>query len=385
MMKVNIAVSGQFHYYNYVRYLEKRGVLNRYYYAHRLTTNEKALGVKKSRLVNIWIKEYLLQAHSQLIPRLGSEALKPFYRQIWEIGAMANWSRCDILHIMLHGGGRHLIRKAKAEGSVIVGEPVNAHPDILNEILNGEWERLKLKRANKRTRAQRQILDEVNSADRLLVASNFLKRSYVEKGFPESSIDVLPYGVDLARFSMATNSEIKKNKFRVVCVAGINVRKGIVDLLEAWKILNIPDGELLLIGRPSTEMLPVLAKYDGLFKHIPFVPNNELKGYLTASTVFVLPSLEDGFGLACSEAMACGLPVIATFNTGAAELIEENVSGYVVPIRSPELIAEKLELLYQNREKAHCMGKASAEKVRSLYSWEGYADKLVDYYREILN
>lgn len=383
-MKVNIAVSGKFHFHNYVRFLDAQGVLNRFYYAHKLSTNADVLGVKAEKLVNIWIKEYLLQAHSQFLPRLGSEAFKPFYRKIWEIGSLTRWLPCDVLHIMLHGGGRGLIRRAKSERSLIIGEPVNAHPDIQNDILNIEWDRLKIRRSHKRTLAQKQILDEVGMADRLLVASHFLKRSYVEKGFSADLIEVLPYGVDLTRFSPPDTDRDISKQFRVVCVAGINVRKGIIDLLDAWNRLNFPDAELLLIGRVSSEMLPVLQKYAGEFKHIPFVPNRELRRYFEASTVFVLPSLEDGFGLVCTEAMACGLPVITTTNTGAAELIDNDVSGYVVPIRSPEVIAEKLEILYRDREKARCMGNAAAEKVRSLYGWEGYADKLIHVYEASL-
>lgn len=379
-MKVNVAVSGKFHYHNYVRYLDSKGILNRFYYAHKLSTDADELGVSKNKLVNIWIKEYLLQAHSQYMPRLGSESMKPFYRWLWGIGSLARWSPCDVLHIMLHGGGIGLIRRAKSEGSFVLGEPVNAHPDLQNDILNAEWERLKIRRFQGRSHAQQQMLKEIAMADRLLVASNFLKRSYAEKGFPAGSIDVLPYGVNLVRFGRSNAVREGMDRFRVICVAGINVRKGIVDLLEAWKILNLPDGELLLVGRVSPEMLSVMREYEGSFRHIPFVPNTELKGYLQASTVFVLPSLEDGFGLVCAEAMACGLPVIATMNTGAAELIEENVTGHVVPIRSPEIIAEKLEALYRDQDRARSMGNAAADKVESLYGWDGYTSKLIEIY-----
>lgn len=359
-------------------------MLNRFYYAHKISTNAENLGIPRHKLVNVWFKEYLLQAHSRLPSFFCVESFKPFYRTLWELGSIINWQPADVLHIMCHGGGRRLIGRAKTEGSVVIGEPVNAHPDVQNEILNSEYDRLKIKRLYKRTLAQTRILEEIEMADRLVVASNFLKRSYVENGYPAEAIDVLPYGVDLSRFSAVPKLNAEQDKFRVICVAGISVRKGIIDLLDAWKIFGPAKGELILIGRISSEMVDILKPYEPYFKHIPFVPNHELKNYLSASTVFVLPSLEDGFGLVCSEAMACGLPVIATHNTGAAELIEDEINGYVVPIRSPQIIADKLEMLYRDREKAHVMGCNAADKVRSMHDWAGYAEKLIAYYKSSL-
>ncbi len=278
-----------------------------------------------------------------------------------------------------------MIRRAHSDGSLVIGEPVNAHPDFQNEVLNSEYERLRIRKRLERSPAQRRMLEEFEMCDRFLVASDFVKRTFVEKGFDEGKIDVLPFGVNLSRFSMKENTTRGEGKkFRVICVAANSIRKGQVDLLEAWKRLAIGDGELLLIGRLDPEMNGMMKSYDGLFTHIPFVPNERLNHYLNESTVFVLPTLEDGFSLVCGEAMASGLPVITTTNNGAAELIEDDVTGYVVPIRSPETIAEKLEVLYKDREKAARMGKDGAMKMQSLYGWDGYVQQLVEIYRNSL-
>jgi glycosyltransferase involved in cell wall biosynthesis len=379
-MKVNLAVSGRFHYYNVVPYLYRHGVLNRFYYAHRITTGEKSLGVPAGKLVNVWIKEYLLQAHSRMPWIPGLTTLTPMYRRIWESVSLANWSAGDLLHILLHGGGRRIIRRAHSDGAVVIGEPVNAHPDFQNEILRSERDRLKIPSSVERSPEQRQMIEEFGMCDRFLVASNFIKRTFVEKGYDESKIDVLHYGVDVNRFPIKQGLVPYDKTFRVICVASISVRKGIIDLLEAWKRLAVPDGELVLIGRVNPEMNNVLRSYDGLFTHIPFVPNQGLSHYYKESTVFVLPSLEDGFGLVCGEAMASGLPVIATTNMGVAEIIDDGVDGYIVPIRSPDAIAERLLWLYRDREKAFAMGRDAARKMRSLNGWEGYTQQLIEIY-----
>ena len=382
-MRVNLAVSGLFHYHNVAPFLYREGVLNRFYYAYRISTDENVLEVPAEKLVNIWLKAYLFQGHARLsLP--GHEILSHLYHQIWESFALLNWVPGDLLHILLHGGGRHMIRRANLEGSTVLGEPVNAHPDYQNEVLNVEYERLKIRKKLARSLMQKHMLEEFEMCDRLLVASKFVKRTFVERGFDESKIDVLPYGVNLSRFSVNQNNELNRKKFRVICVASIQIRKGQVDLLEAWKRLAITDGELVLVGALAPEMKEAIGAYAGLFTHIPYVPNEKLAHYLNESVVFVLPSLEDGFGLVCAEAMASGLPVITTTNAGAAELVDDGVNGFVVPIRSPDAIAEKLYLLYKDREKAENMGRNAAKKIQSLCGWDGYGEQLVEIYRNAL-
>lgn len=386
-MKVNLAVSGLFHYHNFAPWLYRQGVLNRFYYAYRISMDQNALEIPADKLVNVWLKAYLFQGHARAsrhgVP--GFETMSHVYHQIWESFALLNWTPGDLLHVLLHGGARHMLRRAGSEGSVVLGEPVNAHPDFQNEVLNAEYERLKIHKKLDRSLMQEHMIEEFALSDRLLVASKFVKRTFVERGFDESKIDILPYGVNLSRFSAAQGPKPDGAKFRVICVAGIHVRKGQVDLLEAWKRLAIADGELVLVGSLVPEMRDAIGAYEGLFTHIPHIPNQQLAQYFNESTVFVLPSLEDGFGLVCGEAMASGLPVITTENAGAAEIVEDDVNGYVVPIRSPDAIAEKLSILYQDREKAHRMGENAVKTVQSMSGWEGYAQRLVDVYRRAIN
>jgi glycosyltransferase involved in cell wall biosynthesis len=385
-MLVNVAVSGRFHYHNYVRYLEQAGVLNRFYYSHKLNTTAAVLGIDKAHAVNGFVKEYLTHLHLRMVNLRGIETARPFYRELWQMVALAFWRRCDLLHLMLHGSGRRLIRRAKSERSQVLGEPVNVHPEMQNRILNEEYDRLKIRQGMLTiSLGQSRILQEIEMVDELIVASHFLKRSYIDKGYPGEKIHVLPYGVDLSRFRPAEPVHNSPTRlFRIICVGGISARKGHIDLLEAFKQLALPDAELLLIGRVDNKMQPVLARYDGLYRHLPFVPNEQLRTYFTTSSVFVLPSLEDGFGLVVAEAMACGLPIIATHNTGAAEYIEEGVSGYKVDIRAPEQIAARIQELYYDRRRCREMGNAAFRTASESLTWNAYANQLVNLYKFLL-
>ncbi len=383
-MKVNIAVCGKFHYHNYVRYVDEVGLLNRVYYSHKRSTDAANLGIQRDSAVNLWPKEYLIHLHGLLTKgRLVAE-LHPYYADLWQMGALRRWVSCDILHLMLHGTGLKMMRRARDEGAKVIVEPVNQHPQGMNEILREEAERLGLRARHARYKIQERQIEESLASDFLLTPSVVVRDSFVKRGYPSLRTGVLPYGVDLARFHPLVEQAKPDRTFRVICVAQVSPRKGQVYLLEAWKKLNLPDAELLLIGSLSPEMAAVLRRFQGTFRHIPFVPNDELLEYYGRASVFVLPSLEDGFAVVIGEAMACGLPVITTHNVGAADIVSHGKDGFVVHIRSPDAIAEHLEELYRNPELRVEMSRAALTKARNELGWDKYAIQLCDFYRSVL-
>jgi glycosyltransferase involved in cell wall biosynthesis len=382
-MKVNIAVCGVFHYRNYVRYVDQAGLLNRFYYSHKLSTNAATLGVSRDRAINLWPKEYLVQLHGMLTKGRLIPAFYPYYADLWQMGALRRWDRCDILHLMLHGTGVKLIERAKQEGTLAILEPVNQHPQGMNAIIDEENERLGLKRVRRLSTIQQRQIEESLASNFLLAPSRIVRDSYVSRGYDAPRVAVLPYGVDLNHFHPIAEQAKLDKTFRVISVAQISPRKGQVYLLEAWKKLALPDAELLLIGSLSHDMEAIVGRYRGIFRHLPFVPNHQLFEYYGRASVFVLPTLEDGCSCVCGEAMACGLPVITTVNNGAADLIAHGEDGFVVPIRSPEAIAERLEQLYRSEDLRQQMSRAALAKARSELSWEKYAERLCEFYRSV--
>ena len=93
--------------------------------------------------------------------------------------------------------------------------------------------------------------------------------------------------------------------------------------------------------------------------------------------VLCLPSIVEGRALVMQEAMSQGLPLIVTPNTGGADLIEEGVTGFLVPIRSPEIIAARLDWCADHRAEVRKMGR-SAAKLAATYTWENYGRIVVD-------
>src|SRR2546426_3460638 len=177
----------------------------------------------------------------------------------------------------------------------------------------------------------------------------------------------------------------ENRRFRVVFVGSCSIRKGIGYLLEALQP-TIRQGavEAWLIGGVTPEAKPVLKGHAGEFVHQGVLPRAKLAEYLSRCDVMVLPSIEEGLALVQAQAMACGLPVIATPNTGAEELFTHGVEGFIVPIRDPKAVREKVEWMLDNPVKRQEMGTAALQRVKSLGGWDRYGERCLEIYRKVL-
>ena len=225
-------------------------------------------------------------------------------------------------------------------------------------------------------------LQEYAEADLITVSSTFAYQSFVEQGVPAEKLVINPEGVNLSRFQPATKDD---DVFRVLYVGQLSLRKGLPYLLEAFASLRLPRFELALIGGVTDQAVrPFLAKHEGGFRYLGPVLNAKLASYYSQASVFVLPSVEDGFGLVVAEAMACGLPVVATTNTGAPDLITDGVEGFIVPIRDPLSLREKVLRLYEDPVLREEMSASALRRAQSLGGWKSYADRALLAYRERL-
>jgi len=384
-MIVNIGVCGKFHYWNFVKYISDQSALGRFYYSHKLSTTGSFMGIPEEKAVNVWIKEYLIYIHLRMLRGNYTEQFFPLYNDLWQLLALIRWEKCDIFHFMIHGTARRLISRGRREGSLILGEAVNSHPRTQFKILEDEYENLGLKKKPYLSLGYQRHIEEVSETDHLLVPSSFVKESFIQNGYDASRIHLIPFGVELKNFYSEIEKKIAKNSiFRAVCVAQITPRKGQIYLLEAWKKLKLPEAELLLIGRIDPIMYPILDKYRGLYRHIESVPHTELQTFYNQSSVFVLPSVEDGFGYVLNEALACGLPIIATTNTGAPEVISHGKEGFIVPIRSSGEIASSIEKLYLDPMLQQQMSSAAIQKSKLNFGWRHYASDIYSLYEQLL-
>lgn len=221
---------------------------------------------------------------------------------------------------------------------------------------------------------------EIQLADHIFVASSVSKRSLLEIGINSEKISLIPYGASVDFFHPQPKPD---DCFRALYVGRVSPRKGVHYLLRAWQELKLEKAELLMVGE-SVFPPGWLEQYQNICRHIPCIPHLLLNQYYSLGSVLIFPSLIEGFGLVILEAMACGIPIITTFNTGGLDIITDGVEGFIIPIRDVEAIKEKLVWCYEHPAELAEMGRAARHKAEQL-TWEIYRQKLASRVQEILN
>ncbi|PYU14360.1 MAG: hypothetical protein DMG29_09805 [Acidobacteria bacterium] len=207
-------------------------------------------------------------------------------------------------------------------------------------------------------------------ADCVLSPSEYVRHSLIANGVEPARIAALPFGVDPERFQPPP--ERTEKTFRVLFVGQLSQRKGIKYLLEAFRNLRLPSAELVLVGNVAGSGKGLL-RYRDMFQHIPNVPRAEVHHWFERADVFVYPSLHEGSALAIYEALACGLPIITTPNSGS--MVQDGIQGYIVPIRDVERLKEKILLLYENRELRQEMSRRARLRAEE-FTWAAYRQRL---------
>ena len=205
--------------------------------------------------------------------------------------------------------------------------------------------------------------EERSLADALVCASNFTKQSLVQVGVPAEKIFVEPYGVDQTVFAP---SEEKFSKFSVIWASSYTQTKGIGYLLEALAREPVPGIELVLAGYPYGTDAVALYEDRVRVRRLGHITRQELGQVMGRCHAHVFPTLLEGFGRNIIEAMASGLPVITTANCAGPDLIEDGVTGFIVPIRDVDAICEKLAWINDHPQEALEIGERARGRVSSL-------------------
>ncbi|OKH40421.1 glycosyl transferase family 1 [[Phormidium ambiguum] IAM M-71] len=221
---------------------------------------------------------------------------------------------------------------------------------------------------------------EIQLADRIFVPSSFVQKSLVDAGIKAEKISVIPFGAPIEYFSPKPKQD---DIFRALFIGRVGPRKGAHYLLQAWQELKLVSAELLLVGMNEFPE-NYLEKYTDIIRYIPSVPHSSLNTYYNSGNVLVLPTLVEGLPLVILEAMACGIPVITTPNAGISDIITNGVEGFIVPIRDPEALKEKLEWCYHHPQELAEMGLAARRKAESL-TWNLYRQKLINQVQQVFS
>ncbi len=280
------------------------------------------------------------------------------------------------------------LKKAKRHNMITVLERANAHPITYARLLDNEYKKRGITPGPYHPLIFKKHLRELEETDYVAVTSQWTKQSLLENGIDEKHILLTPLGVDTGyyvpgTFESARHVSQKEEIFRVVYVGQLCLRKGVQYLLEAWSKLQLRQAELVLVGDLVDELKGDFCHHLSQTRTITVLPHtpDPASAYQGAS-VFILPTLEDGFGLVVLEAMACGIPVIITEHTGAKDCVRSEVDGFIIPPYSVESIADMLLYCYDHRSQLNDMGK-NARKQAEQFSWTRYQNGITAQLRAI--
>jgi glycosyltransferase involved in cell wall biosynthesis len=224
--------------------------------------------------------------------------------------------------------------------------------------------------------------EELRLADVVLCPSQFVLDSLPDAARVNKTCVVAEFGSPRVDGVSTKRQRDAGGSLRVLFAGSLTQRKGLADLFAAVKLLRHRDVELIVMGSPVAPLEFYRTQFAD-FRYEPPRAHSEVLALMESCDVFVLPSIVEGRALVQQEALACGLPLIVTRNAGGEDLIDEGRTGFLVPIRSPEAIAEKLAWFAEHRSALPAM-RAAARVKASEYTWASYGEKVLGTVRATL-
>jgi glycosyltransferase involved in cell wall biosynthesis len=204
-------------------------------------------------------------------------------------------------------------------------------------------------------------------ADLVLAPSSFVAET-IRAFHPNKTIALAPYGVDL-EFWTPCERNPRSEALRFIYAGQVSLRKGIPTLLQAWEKAALRSAELQLVGSWHLSVTKKASLPRGV-THVSALSPEALRDHYRQADVFVFPSFFEGFGLVLLEAMACGLPAIATTATAGTDVFSE-ASGRLLPVGDLDGLVDALRWFDQNRSRLPAMRRAARETAEKC-TWDRY-------------
>ena len=229
----------------------------------------------------------------------------------------------------------------------------------------------------------RNVLKDCQEADVIMVNADHIRDSFVERGYNPRKVKVVRLGVRSDFFGLKKDYQIGST-VRILYTGGFSLLKGAEYTLESVRLLkergvNVHLDVVGSIGIPNA----LLRKYATLpVTYHGVVPQDDLKSFLSESDIYLFPSLADGCAQSGMEALAAGLPVVATYQSGLP--ITDGKTGLVVPMKNALAIADRIEWLAGCATEREHIGRAATKMIADNYTWEKYGENVKKLYEELL-
>ncbi|NNU16643.1 glycosyltransferase [Parvularcula sp. ZS-1/3] len=316
----------------------------------------------------------------RLLTTRSLDGLRTAARAVFDASALKKGAEYDVIHVhfgQLAGRVLHLRRTGLLKGKVLVhfrGSDISSHVQAQGDDVYAN------------------VFEE---ADGFVSNCAFFRNKAVRLGAPAEMTGILVSGLDTSNFPYSPRTIPKEGPVKLISVGRLVEKKGFGDVIEALpEVLKHHDVHYTLIGdgilrAPFEKRIAEL----GIGDHITFLGAQSLDTVareLKASHIFLGPSVtapdgnQDAPINTLKEAMASGTPVIGTTHGGIPELVEDGVSGYLVPEYDPPAIAEALTRLISESDRWPEMGRRGADKVLEDYDLEKTGETMLGFYRKLM-
>jgi len=377
-MQITYTSTNRAHHYPYALALHRAGALHSFVTGFSRWSPRAALPDIGDRMIrcDAWQNFYLASLRLRL-PDVVSRFCNRASNRAIDRRAFRPASRSDVF-LYYRTTGCETTRRlhARKAPTLCVLEEVNSHVDECDHLMREEYAKLGLGAYPEPFPDHDQRLRAYDEADAILCPSSFVKRSFLQRGFPEDKLVMVNFGLTIPRTG-GTTLVSQDETFRLLYVGQLHFRKGLRYAVEAFRLLQHPRKEFVLVGPPTKVTglegvsIPAGVLFAGVLK------GAELEAAYASASAFVLPTVEEGLALVLGEAMAAGLPVITTTNSGGDDLISDGVEGFIVPPADINALLTAFQHLADAPETCRNMGEIALAKARHLGGWDVAAAKLV--------
>lgn len=288
--------------------------------------------------------------------------------------------KCDIFHGWA-GMSLWSMRRAKKFGAITILDRASSHILTQNRLLQEEYQKWGIRKTPIHSWIIKKQLQEYQEADYIFVPSEFAYQSFIENGIDVRKLRLIPFGVNMRDGQRVTRNGGER-RFKILYVGQISMRKGVQYLLQAWLSLNLENAELILVGAVDSEFKRVLDKFMSELDQlrVTLTGFTDPTPYYQSADIFVFPSIEEGSALVTYEALAAGLPVVTTFNSGS--VVRNGVEGVIVPIRDLIALEKAILQLYKDESLRKQMSQAAIKRAKD-YTWFEYGERIARVYYEL--
>jgi len=230
------------------------------------------------------------------------------------------------------------------------------------------------------------LLRRIRGADRVITVCASSAAEALAAGFSPAQVMLIPNGVDIGRFKPAPSAGDRQT---ITFAGRLDYMKGVHILLEGFRQLRdeIKNVQLTIIGDgPDRDKLRNLAREKGISDAVDFCGEAaEIVPYLQQSSVFVLPSFSEGLSNVLLEAMACGLPVVATRVGGSIDLVQDQVNGILIEPDHAGQLYQAMKIILQDEVLAKTLGAQARKTVEEKFSLGPVAGQYVSLYQTLMS